>query len=180
MAKPVRGLVMVFTGNGKGKTTASLGMGVRAVGNGLPVLCVQFIKGRWKTGESQALARLAPDFELVRMGRGFTSEGRNERVSLDKHLEAARSALAFARESITSGRYRMVILDEILGALKANLVELGDVLHLVAEKPSDLHLVLTGRDAPAELIEVADLVTEMRPIKHHHDQGVPAQRGVEF
>lgn len=176
-----KGLVIVFTGNGKGKTTAAMGMGVRAAGNKMRVLAVQFIKGQWKTGEQAALQQLAPYFELRRMGKGFTIEGlRDERIPPEEHQRAAQEALAMVREELASGGWDVVILDEILGAIKAGLVTLEQVLELVLLKPPMLHLVLTGRGAPPELVQVADLVTEMRPIKHPYEQGIPAQRGVEF
>ena len=176
-----KGLVIVNTGNGKGKTTAAMGMGMRAAGNRMRVLAVQFIKGSWKTGEAEAIKHLAPHFELLRMGRGFTIERlRDRRVSDQEHEQAAQEALAQARERMTSGQYQVIILDEILGSIKAGLVTLDQVLELVAAKPPELHLVLTGRGAPPELIEVADLVTEMRPIKHPYEKGIMAQRGVEF
>jgi cob(I)alamin adenosyltransferase len=176
-----KGLVIVNTGDGKGKTTAAMGLGLRAAGNRMRVLVVQFIKGTWKTGEVEAIKRLAPEFELIRMGRGFTIDRlRDERISDDEHRASAQEALALARERIGSGQYQVVILDEILGSIKAGLVDLEQVLALVADKPADLHLVLTGRGAPPELVEVADLVTEMRPVKHPYEAGIMAQRGVEF
>jgi len=176
-----KGLVIINTGNGKGKTTAAMGMGMRAAGNKMNVLALQFIKGTWKTGEIEAIKSLAPYFELVRMGRGFTIERlRDTRISDEEHRQAAQDALAWVRERLTSGQYQVVILDEILGSIKAGLITLEQALDLVAAKPPDLHLVLTGRGAPPELIEVADLVTEMRPIKHPYEAGIMAQRGVEF
>jgi cob(I)alamin adenosyltransferase len=176
-----KGLVIINTGNGKGKTTAAMGMGMRAAGNKMRVLALQFIKGAWKTGEVEAIKQLAPYFQLQRMGRGFTIERlRDQRISDQEHRQAAQEAIAWVRERITSGEYQVVILDEILGSIKAGLVTLDQVLELVASKPADLHLVLTGRNAPQELIDVADLVTEMRPVKHPYEQGIMAQRGVEF
>ena len=176
-----KGLVIVNTGNGKGKTTAAMGMGLRAAGNRMRVLALQFIKGTWKTGEVEAVKQLAPYFELVRMGRGFTVERlRDKRISDEEHRQAAQEALGWIRERLTSGDYQVVILDEILGSIKAGLVSREQVLDLVAAKPPDVHLVLTGRGAPPELIEMADLVTEMRPIKHPYEAGIMAQRGVEF
>ena len=178
--KEPRGLVIVNTGNGKGKTTAALGLVLRAAGNDLKVYVIQFIKGRWKTGESKTLA-LLPNVEVVRMGTGFTIERlRDPRVEMSEHEEAAARAFERAREVVASGEYDLVVLDEILGSIKANLVTLDDVLTLVREKPAPLHLVLTGRDAPPELVDAADLVTEMRPVKHPLQQGIKAQRGIEF
>jgi cob(I)alamin adenosyltransferase len=176
-----KGLVIINTGDGKGKTTAALGLGLRAAGNKMKVLALQFIKGAWKTGETEAVKQLAPYFELVKTGRGFTIERlRDRRVSDEEHRTAAQAAIVWVREKIVSGEYQVIILDEVLGAIKAGLVTLDQVLDLVSAKPPDIHLVLTGRGAPPELIEVADLVTEMRPIKHPYQQGIMAQRGVEF
>jgi len=176
-----KGLVIINTGNGKGKTTAAMGLGMRAAGNRMKVLCLQFIKGAWKTGETESAQKLAPYFELVKTGRGFTIERlRNRRITDEEHRAAAQEGLSWVRGRILSGEYQVVILDEILGSIKAGLVTLEQVLELVAAKPPDLHLVLTGRGAPPELIEVADLVTEMRPIKHPYEAGIMAQRGVEF
>jgi cob(I)alamin adenosyltransferase len=179
--KQPRGLVIVNTGNGKGKTTAALGLTLRAAGNDMKVLVIQFIKGRWKTGESKSIDALAPNVQLVRMGMGFTIERlRDKRIPMEEHEEAAHQAFARAREVVLADEYDMVVLDEILGSIKAGLVPLDDVLALVRDKPARLHLVLTGRGAPPELIDAADLVTEMVPIKHPYDQGIPAQRGIEF
>ena len=179
--KERRGLVIVNTGNGKGKTTAALGLAVRAAGNGFKVLIIQFIKGQWKTGESQALTALAPNVELVRMGKGFTIERlRAKRIPLEDHEAAAADAFARAAEVVRSGAYDMVVLDELLGSIKAGLVSLDDVLQLIRDKPPELHLVLTGRGAPPELIDAADLVSEIVPIKHPFERGIKAQRGIEF
>jgi cob(I)alamin adenosyltransferase len=177
-----KGLVIVFTGDGKGKTTAAMGMALRAVGHKMRVLVIQFIKGAWKTGEQEAVKALAPYFTIVRAGRGFTLEHlRDPRISMDEHRRAAEHGYALAREALTSGQYDMVVLDEICGTISAGLLSLEQVLALLDLKPPLLHLVLTGRGAPPELIERADLVTEMRLIKHpYRDQGISAQRGVEF
>jgi len=176
-----KGLVIVFTGNGKGKTTAAMGLALRAAGNRMRVRVIQFIKGTWKTGEVEAIKPLAPLFEIVRAGRGFTIERlRDPRIPQSEHVAAAQAGLAEARETLASGSFDVVVLDEILGAIKAELVSENDVLDLVAAKPPALHLVLTGRDAPAALVERADLVTEMRLVKHPFAQGIVAQRGIEF
>jgi cob(I)alamin adenosyltransferase len=179
--KDRRGLVIVYTGNGKGKTTAALGLAVRAAGNGFRVLFLQFIKGQWKTGESQAVRALAPNMELVRMGKGFTIERlRDKRIPMEEHEQAAADAFARAGEVVRSNAYDMIVLDELLGSIKAGLVPLDNVLQLIRDKPPTLHLVMTGRGAPQALIDAADLVTEMTPIKHPYDQGIKAQRGIEF
>lgn len=179
--KQTRGLVVVNTGDGKGKTTAALGLAVRAAGNGFRVLIIQFIKGKWKTGESQSLPALAPNIQMVRMGMGFTIDRlRDARVPMEEHEEAAAKAFERAREVVLADEYEMVVLDEILGTIKAGLVTLDDVLALIRDKPERLHLVLTGRNAPPELVDAADLVTEMRLVKHPFQQGIKAQRGIEF
>lgn len=184
-----KGLVLVFTGNGKGKSTAAFGLALRAVGNRLPILVVQFIKGNWKTGERAFFEALGPQVEqmlgthveVYQMGRGFTIERlRDPRVPMEDHHAAARQALAFVREVLPSGRFRMVILDEILGSIKAGLVSEDEVLELIVAKPADVHLVLTGRGASERIVAAADLVTEMREVKHHYKAGITAQRGIEF
>ena len=179
--KERRGLVIVYTGNGKGKTTAALGLALRAAGNGFRVLVIQFIKGRWKTGESESVKALAPNLELVRMGKGFTIERlRDKRIPMEEHERAAADAFARAGEVVREGAYDMVVLDELLGSIKAGLVSLDDVLQLIRDKPPTLHLVMTGRGAPPALVDAADLVTEMNLVKHPFQQGIPAQRGIEF
>jgi cob(I)alamin adenosyltransferase len=177
-----RGIVLVFTGNGKGKTTAAMGLALRAAGNRLPVRVIQFIKGSWKTGERTAFREWVPGVEIAAEGRGFTIEGlRDPQVSDTEHLEAGRNAWAIADEAVRGGAYRLVVLDEILGSITAGLVPLDEVLRLMREKPRDVHLVLTGRNAPPEVVAAADCVTEMREVKHHYrGAGIPAQRGIEF
>jgi len=176
-----KGLVIVFTGDGKGKTTAAMGIALRAAGHGMRVRILQFIKGSWRTGEQTSLARLAPEIVLERAGRGFTIERlRDPRISDDEHRAAAQAGLEEARAIVTSGEFDILVLDEILGAIKAKLVELDQVLALIAAKPPVAHLILTGRDAPAEIVDAADLVTEMRLIKHPFTAGIVAQKGVEF
>ena len=176
-----RGLLLVFTGNGKGKSTAAFGLALRAAGNGFPVKVVQFIKGAWRTGEREAIAEHLPLIEVEVGGKGFTIERlRNPKVQMTEHQLAARAAFDAAREAVTSGRYRLVVLDEILGSITAGLVSEDEVLQLAASRPEDLHLVLTGRGASERIIEAADLVTEMREVKHHLQAGIPAQRGIEF
>jgi cob(I)alamin adenosyltransferase len=175
-----RGLTIVYTGDGKGKTTAAVGLTVRAAGNKMRIFFIQFIKGQWKSGEREML-RALPNVELAVTGRGFTIERlRDPRIPMEEHHEAAAAGWAFARRLVHEGSYDMVVLDEILGAVKAELVPLEELLELVRTKPSQVHLVLTGRAAPAELVELADLVSEVRPIKHPFQRGIKAQRGIEF
>jgi cob(I)alamin adenosyltransferase len=179
--KPARrGLAIVYTGDGKGKTTAAVGLAVRAAGNKMRVLFVQFIKGSWKSGEREVLRSL-PNVEVAVTGRGFTIEGlRDPRIPMQAHQDAAAAGWALARQAIREATYDVIVLDEILGAVNANLVPIDELLDAVRTRPAQLHLVLTGRGAPAELVELADLVSEVRPIKHPYDQGIPAQRGIEF
>jgi cob(I)alamin adenosyltransferase len=177
-----KGLVIINTGNGKGKTTAAIGLGVRAAGNRMRVRMIQFIKGVWKTGEQRTLPLLAPYFELERMGQGFTLDGlRDERVPMDEHEAKARAGWARAQQTVRAGEHDLVILDEIMATIHAGFVCVDDVVALVREKPPMMHLVLTGRNAPPELVAVADLVSEIQPIKHpYKDQGIKAQKGIEF
>jgi cob(I)alamin adenosyltransferase len=175
-----QGLVIVYTGDGKGKTTAAIGLAVRAAGNHLRVFFLQFIKGRWKSGEREILRQI-PGIDLEVTGLGFTIERlRDPRIPLEDHAAAAAHGWRVAQQVVDEGIYDVVILDEILGAITAGLVPLDEVLALVGRKPAALHLVLTGRGAPPELIEVADLVSEVRPIKHPYERGIKAQRGIEF
>lgn len=178
MAEQRNGLILVNTGDGKGKTTAALGMALRAWGQGMKVLVLQFIKGGWKYGELKAAEKIGPDFEMRQMGEGFIKGPGDQ--SLEEHRHAAAEALEAAKTEISSGKYDLIILDEILYAIHYGLVALDDALELMAKKPDRLHLVLTGRNAPPEIIEQADLVTEMKEIKHHYNKGIPAQKGIEF
>jgi len=157
-----------------------VGLTVRAVGNRMRVFFLQFIKGQWNSGEREILRDL-PGVDLEVTGRGFTIERlRNPRIPLDDHAAAAAHGWQVARTIVGEGAYDLVVLDEILGAVKAGLVPLDKLLALVRSKPPELHLVLTGRNAPAELIELADLVSEIQPIKHPLQKGIKVQRGIEF
>jgi len=173
-----KGLIIVHTGPGKGKTTAALGLAFRAVGSGLKVLMVQFLKGSWHYGELDTAALLGPDkIEIRPMGRGFVKLG-GEIDPADR--KAAEEAWAFAREQILSGRYDLVILDEINYAVSYGLLPVAGVVETLSQKPEMVHVVLTGRNAPAEIVERADLVTEMREVKHPYQKGIAAQRGIEY
>ncbi len=179
-----RGLVILYTGNGKGKTTASLGMAFRALGQGWRVLVIQFFKGDWPVvfGEVEMAKRLAPQFELLQLGQGFVKH-MGDQKPFDEHLAAAKEALRIAREKISSGPYDLIILDEIIYAIDyagVQLVTLEEVLGLIDAKPPSLHLVLTGRNAPQPLIDRADLVTEMQEVKHPWQQKIPAQAGIDY
>ena len=177
-----KGLVIVHTGDGKGKTTAALGLAIRAWGDGLRVLILQFIKGGWKYGELATLQKLAEidgRIEIRQCGDGFTQRDASEEKQ-EEHRAMAAAALQEAKTAIASGDWDMVILDEINYAVKFNLIAIEDVLAIVKEKPDTLHLVLTGREARPALVEVADLVTEMKLVKHPFQKGIKAQKGVEF
>lgn len=174
-----KGLVIVFTGDGKGKSSAALGITLRAFGHKMYVSFVQFIKSPSNTGEALAAERLAPEIEFVALGKGFVNCcGSN--TPMDEHKKAAAEALAAARGRIHAGSWDIVVLDEINIAVHLGLIDIKDVLDLVRGKPPELHLVLTGRDAHPDLIAVADMVTEMHDIKHPYGNGVPAQKGIDF
>ncbi|MGE5138384.1 MAG: cob(I)yrinic acid a,c-diamide adenosyltransferase [Rudaea sp.] len=177
--KGAHGLVIVYTGDGKGKTTAALGMAFRAIGRGWRVLMVQFGKGSWHYAELDTAKRLAPDIEIIPVGKGFYKI-LDDHFSEQEHRTAAQEGLAFARGTMLSGDYDLLILDEINGTVSSGLLDVQDVLKLLDEKPEDLSLVLTGRNAAPELIERADLVTEMREIKHPYQKGILAQKGIDY
>lgn len=179
LSRHEQGLVIVFTGNGKGKTTAAMGMGLRAVGHDMRVLMVQFIKGNWRCGELRAIERLAPQFSVLRRGAGFTWRSKGE-IDRERHRQLASEALASARAAIDSNEFDMIILDEICTAISVGLLATDEVVDLLQLRKPMLHLVLTGRGAPAELVARADLVTEMAEVKHHFRSGVRAQKGIEF
>lgn len=175
-----QGLVMVHTGDGKGKTTAALGLAMRAWGDGLRVLILQFIKGSWKYGELETLRTLGEmggRIEVRRCGLGFS---RRDDAHRAEHQEAAEKAYQEARAEIQSGQWDLIILDEINYAVKFDLLAVDKVLTLIEEKPPALHLLLTGRDAAPAVIDRADLVTEMKLIKHPYQKGIKAQKGIEF
>lgn len=171
-----QGLVIVLTGDGKGKTTSALGMALRAAGQGLKVLLLQFVKGGNLYGEHKALERIQ-GIQVRSLGLGMLI---NSPYSLEEHQEKARLALGEARMEMLSGKWHMLILDEILFAVQAGLLEEEEVLGLIREKPKELHLVLTGRGATPAILEAADTVTEMVSQKHHHEvMGAPI-RGTDF
>jgi cob(I)alamin adenosyltransferase len=177
--KPRRGLVLVLTGEGKGKTTSCLGMAVRAVGYGMRVAMIQFIKGSLHYGELDGAKRLAPEFELTPMGKGFVGI-RGDALPLSEHVAAAGKALATAREKMLSGRCDVVILDEVNVALHLGLLDLSDVVSLIGERPPDVHLILSGRHAHEEVVRLAHLVTEMRNVKHPFELGIEAEKGIDY
>jgi cob(I)alamin adenosyltransferase len=170
--------ILIFTGNGKGKTTAAMGMVLRASSHGLRSKIVQFLKSETGSGEIAALQNL-PGVEFVRRGLGFVPKRRND-PHLAEHQRVAEEGLTLAREAVLSGGYDLIVLDEICGAIAAGLLEETSVAELLRQAPASLRLALTGRHAPAALIELADTVTEMHCIKHGLQQGRKAQSGVEF
>ena len=186
-------MIYIFTGNGKGKTTAALGQAIRAVGEGKRVLMVQFIKGPWKSGEdnvnilvkeSPSTSLGSPLFLLVKKGRGFVGI-MGDTLPREEHENAAEEALEYARKEIElappAGGWDIVILDEINNAVALNLISKEKVLEFINfSKDKIEHLILTGRDAPQEFIDAADLVTEMRDIKHPYDKGIKGKRGLEY
>ncbi|MGH7963351.1 MAG: cob(I)yrinic acid a,c-diamide adenosyltransferase [Candidatus Binatia bacterium] len=169
------GLILLNTGDGKGKTTAAIGVAFRALGHGLRVGMLQFIKGKWKTGERK-LGEQTPGLTWLTMGHGFTWESED----LDRDRAAARYAWQTAQGWLAGDDFDLVILDEITYAVNYGFVPIEEVVDALQNRRTGLHVILTGRDAPPELIAVADLVTEMRPIKHPYKDGVRAQKGVEF
>ncbi len=173
------GLVIVYTGKGKGKTTAALGMALRAIGYDYKVCMIQFIKGSWHYGEMTSSKRLEPEFELTAVGKGFVGI-MDDKSPIEDHKKIADEALAIAKEKITSERYNIVILDEINYAVNLGLVKIDDVLKLIQTKPTNVNLVLTGNHVKDEIIELADLVTEMREIKHPFKSGIRAKKGIDF
>ena len=185
-----RGLVHIYTGDGKGKTTAALGLAMRAAGHGKKVLMVQFMKTVPCYGELESAKQLAPNFEIVQKGKPCTRPDAecleckvcfvHPEKPAPEDFAAARDALEFCVDVFRKGEHDIVILDEILYALKLGLIERGEVANLIKMKPPRTELVLTGRDAPAELVELADLVTEMREIKHPFTKGIAAREGIEY
>ena len=173
------GLVIVYTGKGKGKTTAALGMALRALGYDYKVCMIQFIKGSWHYGEMTSSKRLEPEFELTAVGKGFVGI-MDDKSPIEDHKKIAAEALAIAKEKIVSQKYNIIILDEINYAVNLGLVELGDVLKLIQAKPANVNLVLTGNHVKDEIVEIADLVTEMREIKHPFKSGIRAKKGIDF
>ena len=173
-------MLYIFTGNGKGKTTAALGQAIRAVGEGKRVLMVQFIKGPWKSGEDFLAKGLEPNFKLVKMGKGFVGI-MGDTLPREEHKKAAEEALEFARKEAESGNWDILILDEINNAVSLNIISKEKVVEFINSSQEKIqHLILTGRDAPQEFVDHADLVTEMRDVKHPYNKGAKGRRGLEY
>jgi cob(I)alamin adenosyltransferase len=173
------GLTIVYTGKGKGKTTAALGIVLRAVGYEKKVCMIQFIKGSWHYGEMTSSKKLEPEFEMITVGKGFVGII-DDKTPKEDHKEIAKEAIKISNEKIQSGKYDIVILDEINYAVNLDLISVEDVLNLIKSKPQKVDLVLTGNYAKDEVIEIADLVTEMREIKHPFQRGIKAKKGIDF
>lgn len=173
-----KGYIIVLTGDGKGKTTSALGMAMRAVGHGTRVIMLQFLKGTWRYGELEAAKRLAPDFSIRPLGAGFVHVDPENPDPAD--IEAARKAWEICKEALFSGNYGMIILDEINNAIAYGLLPVEVVLEALNKRPPNLHVVLTGRDAHPLLLEAADLVTEVKEVKHPYRHGAAARKEIEY
>jgi len=173
------GMTIVYTGKGKGKTTAALGLALRASGYEKKICMIQFIKGSWHYGEMDSSKKLEPEFEMVAVGKGFVGII-DDNSPKEDHEKIAKEAIKISNEKIQSGKYDIVILDEINYAVNLNLISVDDVLQLIKSKPEQVDLVLTGNYAKKEVIKVADLVTEMREIKHPFQRGIKAKKGIDF
>ena len=171
-----KGLVIVHTGKGKGKSTAAFGMVFRALGHGFKVGIVQFVKGVWETGERTVLDNYEDQVTIKAMGEGFTWDTQDRQ----RDIAAARTAWETAKELIADTSYKMILLDELNIVLRYGYLEVEEVIEVLKSKPEDTHVIITGRNAKDELIEIADLVTEMTQIKHPFRSGVKAQVGIEF
>jgi len=169
-------MVQVFTGNGKGKTSAALGAVIRALGHGLKVFIVFFMKGKYPYGEFSTLSKL-PNVDVASFGLRCLTDRANINP---EEIEQAKLAMSAAREAMLSGNYDLVILDEVNVAVNYKLIELDEVVRLIGDKPRNVELILTGRYADAKLIELADLVTEMVKLKHPYDKGIKARKGIEY
>ncbi len=177
--KERRGLIVVITGYGKGKTTSALGMAVRACGHGMKVCIIQFMKGDLYAGEWDGIRKMNCDIELHTTGKGFCGI-RGNPYPWAEHRDNAQDAVGLVRGKMASGKFDVMILDEINNALKIKLVDLDQVLGILNEKPPLMHLVLTGRDAHPRVIELADTVSEIREIKHAYRQGIEPQPGIDY
>ncbi|OGW43674.1 MAG: cob(I)yrinic acid a,c-diamide adenosyltransferase [Nitrospirae bacterium RBG_16_43_11] len=173
------GLVLVITGNGKGKTTSALGMALRAAGYNMKVCIICFIKGDMHSGEFDGIKRLSPDVEIHVTGKGFVNIVSSP-YSFEEHRASAQEGIALAKKKIESGIIDILILDEINNAIELGLVDLPQILELLDKKPPFLHLILTGRDARQEVIDKAHTVTEMKEIKHAFTLGIEPQKGIDY
>lgn len=174
-----RGLIITYYGNGKGKTTAALGVALRAVGYDLKVCMIQFIKGEWDYGEIYSSNNLKPNFELIIAGKGFVGILDDDH-DISEHVDSAKAALELAKEKIDSSQYDTVILDEINYALKLKLIEEQELISILHAKPPEVNIILTGNYITDQILKMSDLVTEMREIKHPYKKGIRAKKGIDF
>jgi len=177
--KKRKGLVVVITGRGKGKTTSALGMALRGCGHGMKTCIIQFIKGDTYSGEWDAVKKLRGQVELIATGKGFCGI-MGDPHPFEEHRRCAQDALRLAREKMASGDFDILILDEVNNALRLKLVDLDQVLDIIRFKPPLMHLVLTGRDAHPEVIQLADIVSDIRQVKHAHQKGIEPQPGIDY
>lgn len=175
-----QGLIYVITGDGKGKTTASFGLALRAAGHGWKTLIVQFLKGDdWRSGEVEYIAKHIPEIDVISCGAGFVGIAHDNKPR-STHIKKAHEAFKIMSDKLKKGDYQLLILDEINVALDLKLIKLSHVTKFLRTKPKELHVVLTGRRAPARLIQMADMISEIKNIKHPFDAGHPAQKGIDF
>ena len=179
MQKRSKGLIIVYTGDGKGKTTAALGMALRAAGHKKKTLIVQFIKNFKSYGELKFVKRYDCGIEIKSIGKGYVKI-KGDKHPFEEHVRTAKQALKFAKDKILSKEYDIIVLDEINIALDKKLLTLKEITQLIHQKPPSLHLVLTGRKAPKKLLQLADLVSEVKEIKHPFKKGTLAQKGIEY
>jgi cob(I)alamin adenosyltransferase len=174
-----KGLLVVITGRGKGKTTSALGLAVRACGHNMKVGIIQFMKGDIHAGEWEGIKKMACDVDLIAKGKGYYGI-RGDPYTHEEHRSSAQGALRIVHEKMSSGEYQLLILDEINNALHLKLVDLDQVLDIIKHKPPDLHLVLVGRDAHPDVIELADTVSDITEVKHAFKQGIEPQPGIDY
>lgn len=173
-----KGLTIIYIGNGKGKTSAAAGLAIRAAGTGLKVLYLQFVKGDWPSGEREILNELK-NVDVKLMGRGFVGI-LGDRKPMGEHIKAAKQAMKESIKDLRSKKYGLVILDEAISAIESKLLTIDDVARIIRSKPAEIHLCITGHKRIKKLIDMADLVTEMKMIKHPYYQGILAQRGIDY
>jgi cob(I)alamin adenosyltransferase len=174
-----KGLIIVYYGNGKGKTTAALGVALRSIGYDHNVCMIQFIKGEWDYGELYSSNKLKPNFELIVTGKGFVGIIDDDHL-IEEHIQSSKNALKIAREKISSNKYNTIILDEINYALKLNLITENEIISLLNFKPEELNIIMTGNHLTSKILELADLVTEMKEVKHPFKKGLKAKKGIDF
>jgi cob(I)alamin adenosyltransferase len=173
-----KGLTIIYIGNGKGKTSAAAGLAIRAAGTDFKVLYLQFVKGDWPSGEREVLSKLK-NVDVKLMGRGFVGI-LGDRKPITEHIKAAHNAMRESIKALKSKKYDLVILDEAISAIESKLLTIDDVAKIIKSKPAEVHLCLTGHKRIKKLIDMADLVTEMKMIKHPYYQGILAQRGIDY